>query len=190
MGSLNRLVLELNNVFLRNAQILQLVDLLLFDLFNKNLLGLPGLLELFVLQFLLLVRLLAAFVLVDDLLLELVRMLLQKALSLFLQLFLNLLELTLLSNCCFKLSLLSLSLLFKPSFLFNLLLSAGLLQFLGLLWPDLSFYSILISCCAFVGLNCSFGPQSIELSLSVRSLLLKLSEPLDLFFLLLFDASK
>ena len=99
MGSLDWFVLELNNVLLRNVQTLQLVDLLLFDLPDKNLLGLPGLLELFVFNLLLLVGLLAAFFLVDDLLLELVCMLLQKALSLLIQLFLNLLELTLLSHC-------------------------------------------------------------------------------------------
>lgn len=99
MGSLDWLVLELDDVLIRNVQTLQLVDLLLFDLLDKNLLGLPGLLEFFVLELLLFVGLLAAFLLADNLLLELVCMLLQKALSLFLQLFLDLLELALLSNC-------------------------------------------------------------------------------------------
>lgn len=76
MGSLDWLVLELDDVLLGNVQTLQLVDLLLLDLLDKNLLGLPGLLELFVLELLLLVGLLTAFLLVDDLLLELVCVLL------------------------------------------------------------------------------------------------------------------
>lgn len=190
MGSLDWLVLELDYVLLGNVQTLQLVDLLLLDLLDKNLLGLPSLLELFVLELLLLVGLLTAFLLVDDLLLELVCVLLQKALSLFLQLLLDLLELTLLSDRCLEFSLLSLCLFFESSLLLNLLLNASLLKFLGLLCSDLSLNSIFFSCSTLIGLNSSLGPQSIKLSLSVRSFLLKFPESLDFFLLFFFDASK
>ena len=190
MGSLDWFVLEFDDVLLRNVETLQLADLLLLDLFDKNLLGLPRLLELFVLELLLLEGLLPAFLLVHDLLLQLVCVLLQEALSLLLQLLLDFLELALFANCCFKLSLFSLRLLFESPLLLDLLLNAGLLKFLGLLCSDLSLYSIFFSCSTLVSLNCSLGPQSIELSLPVRSFLLKLPESLNLLLLLFFDASK
>ena len=96
-------VLQLNDVLLRDVELLQLLDLLLLDLGNLVLLGLPGLLEPLVLDLLQLLGLLASFLLRRDLLLELVSMLQQKMLSLLLQPIFSLLELSLLPDGSFEL---------------------------------------------------------------------------------------
>jgi hypothetical protein len=68
-------VLQFHNVLFWNVEFLQLLDLLLLDMGNLLLLGLPGLLELLVLDFLQLLGLLASLFFGRNLLLQLVSVL-------------------------------------------------------------------------------------------------------------------
>lgn len=188
--SLDRLVLQLHDVLVRHVQALQLVYLLLLYALDQRLLSLPGLLEFLVLDLLQLVSLFAAFLLVDDLLLQLVGVLLQQVLPLLLQLVLDLLQLSLLAHCRLELRLLCLGLLLQSALLLQLLLDTRFLQLLILLGPDFSLDSILFSGSSLIGFNCSLCPQSVQFSLPVRSLFLKLPQTLNLFLFFFLDTPK
>ena len=152
--------------------------------------GFPVLDELLVVDFLELLGLLFVLVVGDDLLFEFVRVLLQKCFSFLFELLFDLLQLFLLPDSCFELSLLGLCLLFQSPFFFDLLLDPGFLQFLRLLVPNFGFGSVLFSGGSLVCLDSPFGPQRVELCLPVGGFLLQFSEPLDFLLFFLFDASE
>lgn len=180
-------MLKLDNVFIGDAETLESADLFLFDFLHQALLSLPGILELLVFYLFHLLSQLSVFLFFNDLLLKLVGVLLEELFSFFFQLLLHIFQLSLLPDCRIKFSLLSFCLLFESSFFFQLLLQTSFLKFFSFIGPLLSFMTIFISGCSFVGFNCPFGSQSIEFSLSIRCFFLEFSEFLNLFFLLFFD---
>ena len=161
--SVHLLVLQLDDVLIRDVELAQLADLLLLDLLNESLLTLEGLLQLLVLDVALLALRLLVLVLIDDLLLQLHRVLLQQLLALVLQLLLQLAHLPLLPYHSLELRLLSPGLLLQHSFSLFLLLGASLLQFMAAFGSDLCLHLLLLPSSSLVGLSCSFGFQSIKL---------------------------
>ena len=94
-------------------------------------------------------------------------MLQQQSLPFLLQLLFSLLQLSLLPDSGLKLSLLSFGDLLQPPLFLQLLFDSCLLKIFSLLGSDLCLDPILLSGSPLVGLDSSFRPQCIKLSLPV-----------------------
>ena len=125
-----------------------------------------------------------------DLLFQLESVFLQHLLSFLIQLLLQFSDFSLLANGRFELSLFSSGLLFQHLLLLHLLLGTGHLQFSCLLGPDFCLLSLFFTSASLIGFNGSLCSQCIKFGLSIWSLLLQLSEPLDFLLFLIFDSSK
>jgi hypothetical protein len=163
----NFLVLEFYNIFVGHIEIAQLSDFLLLDLLQQSLLSLKRLLQLLVLDVADFLVLLIGFVFFNNLFLQLDSVLLQQLFALVLQFLLQLSDFFLFANDVLKLRFFSSGLFFEHSLFFSLLLVPGLLQLLCSFGSDLCFDSLFLSCNSLVGFSCSFGSQSIQLSLSI-----------------------
>ena len=111
------------------------------------------------------------------------------AVALLLKMSLLILLLLLLLDDTEELVTLSLGLLGKHDFALNELLSTGNVEVLGLLALELSLLALLSSSLALALLEGTLGAEGVDLTLTIGSTLLHLSQTLDLLLLLLTDAS-